>query len=191
MHADADQIRQVILNLLANAEQAMQASGGAGTVRLQPGEVTVLIEVADTGPGVAPEVMARIFEPFTTKPVGGGTGLGLSISPGSSVRTAERSAPRTARGAGRASGSHCPGTPAAARGETMIGSVLLIDDDADVLRAIGNYLEQLGWEVTRELSGEAGLATFAARPRSSCSTCTCRGWTGWKCWRSFASAMPA
>ena len=42
----------------------------------------------------------------------------------------------------------------------MIGSVLLIDDDADVLRAIGNYFEQLGWEVTRELSGEAGLATY-------------------------------
>ena len=42
----------------------------------------------------------------------------------------------------------------------MIGSVLLIDDDTDVLRAIGNYFEQLGWEVTRELSGEAGLATF-------------------------------
>jgi DNA-binding NtrC family response regulator len=42
----------------------------------------------------------------------------------------------------------------------MIGSVLLIDDDTDVLRAIGNYFEQLGWEVTRELSGEAGLATY-------------------------------
>jgi DNA-binding NtrC family response regulator len=42
----------------------------------------------------------------------------------------------------------------------MAGSVLLIDDDADVLRAIGNYFEQLGYEVTRELSGEAGLATY-------------------------------
>ena len=42
----------------------------------------------------------------------------------------------------------------------MAGSVLLIDDDVDVLRSIGNYFEQLGYEVTRELSGEAGLATF-------------------------------
>ena len=42
----------------------------------------------------------------------------------------------------------------------MAGSVLLIDDDVDVLRAIGNYFERFGYEVTRELSGEAGLATF-------------------------------
>lgn len=83
VHADADQIRQVILNLLANAEQAMQATGGEGRVRLGFDEEVVSVEVADTGPGVAPDVMARIFEPFfTTKPVGGGTGLGLSISHG-------------------------------------------------------------------------------------------------------------
>ena len=42
----------------------------------------------------------------------------------------------------------------------MAGSVLLIDDDVDVLRSIGNYFEHIGYEVTRELSGEAGLATF-------------------------------
>src|SRR6266403_6567 len=42
----------------------------------------------------------------------------------------------------------------------MAGSVLLIDDDVDVLRSIGNYFERLAYEVTRELSGEAGLATF-------------------------------
>ncbi|HJS46993.1 MAG TPA: sigma-54 dependent transcriptional regulator [Gemmatimonadales bacterium] len=42
----------------------------------------------------------------------------------------------------------------------MTGSVLLIDDDTDVLRAVGNYFEEIGYEVARELSGEAGLATF-------------------------------
>ena len=42
----------------------------------------------------------------------------------------------------------------------MAGSVLLIDDDVDVLRSIGNYFERFGYEVTRELSGEAGLATL-------------------------------
>jgi DNA-binding response OmpR family regulator len=42
----------------------------------------------------------------------------------------------------------------------MGGSVLLIDDDVDALRSIGNYFERLSYEVTRELSGEAGLATF-------------------------------
>ena len=42
----------------------------------------------------------------------------------------------------------------------MADSVLLIDDDVDILRSIGNYFEHLGYEVARELSGEAGLATF-------------------------------
>ena len=42
----------------------------------------------------------------------------------------------------------------------MPASILLIDDDVDVLRSIGNYFERLGYEVTRELSGEAGLATY-------------------------------
>ena len=46
------------------------------------------------------------------------------------------------------------------RAHRTAGSVLLIDDDVDVLRSIGNYFERLGYEVTRELSGEAGLATF-------------------------------
>ena len=46
------------------------------------------------------------------------------------------------------------------QGISMAGSVLLIDDDVDVLRSIGNYFERFGYEVTRELSGEAGLATF-------------------------------
>ena len=50
----------------------------------------------------------------------------------------------------------------------MAGSVLLIDDDVDVLRSIGNYFERFGYEVTRELSGEAGLATFdRLRPEQS------------------------
>jgi CheY-like chemotaxis protein len=46
----------------------------------------------------------------------------------------------------------------------MAGSVLLIDDDVDVLRSIGNYFERLGYEVTRELSGGGGLATFSPPP---------------------------
>src|SRR3954467_9961356 len=52
------------------------------------------------------------------------------------------------------------GMTSPAPGVYMAGSVLLIDDDVDVLRSIGNYFERFGYEVTRELSGEAGLATF-------------------------------
>ena len=83
VHADPDQLRQVVVNLLANGGHAMRATGGAGTVRVAARDDVVVLEVLDAGPGIPPDVMARIFEPFfTTKPAGEGTGLGLSISHG-------------------------------------------------------------------------------------------------------------
>lgn len=82
-HADPDQLRQVVVNLLSNGGHAMRKTSGTGTVRLWAEGEAILFEVADAGPGIPPEVMARIFEPFfTTKPAGEGTGLGLSISHG-------------------------------------------------------------------------------------------------------------
>ena len=73
-------IDQVFLNLLANAAQAIQGPG-AITIETRQDEGTAVVSVADTGPGIAPDVAGRIFDPFfTTKPVGEGTGLGLSIS---------------------------------------------------------------------------------------------------------------
>jgi two-component system NtrC family sensor kinase len=82
-HADPDQVRQVLLNLLANGGHAMRATGGSGTVRVRAVGEWLTLEVLDAGPGIPPDVMARIFEPFfTTKPAGEGTGLGLSISHG-------------------------------------------------------------------------------------------------------------
>ncbi len=83
VHADPDQIRQVVVNLLSNGAHAMGATGASGTVRVWADGPMVLLEVLDGGPGIPPDVMARIFEPFfTTKPAGEGTGLGLSISHG-------------------------------------------------------------------------------------------------------------
>lgn len=76
----ASQINQVVMNLLTNAEQAI-AGRGTITVRTGVASDTVWFEVQDTGCGIAPDLQARIFEPFyTSKPVGQGTGLGLSIS---------------------------------------------------------------------------------------------------------------
>ncbi len=75
--ADRSEMTQVLVNLAMNAIEAMGA-GGRLTLRAHTGPGTVLLEVADTGPGIPPAVMERIWEPFyTTKPEG--TGLGLSI----------------------------------------------------------------------------------------------------------------
>jgi signal transduction histidine kinase len=74
------QIDQVLLNILANAAQAIQGPG-AITIETRRENGWAVVAVRDTGPGIAPEVIGRIFDPFfTTKPVGEGSGLGLSIS---------------------------------------------------------------------------------------------------------------
>ncbi|MEO8183407.1 MAG: HAMP domain-containing sensor histidine kinase [Deltaproteobacteria bacterium] len=89
---DAGQLEQVLTNLTVNALQALQTGGVvrfavySRQTPLEPdgtGGAQVVIEVDDSGPGMAPQVAARVFEPFfTTKEVGEGTGLGLSVAYG-------------------------------------------------------------------------------------------------------------
>jgi signal transduction histidine kinase len=81
--ADPDQIRQVVLNLVENAQHAMTGHPGERvlTVRTRAEGDRVLIEVLDTGPGIEADVLPRIFDAFfTTKRAGEGTGLGLWVS---------------------------------------------------------------------------------------------------------------
>ncbi len=78
----ASQLNQVFMNLLMNAAQAIEDKGVI-TIRTGAENEEVWVEIEDTGKGIAPENVNRIFEPFyTTKPVGQGTGLGLSLSYG-------------------------------------------------------------------------------------------------------------
>jgi len=93
--ADATQMHQIVMNLGANAEYAMRDTGGLLAVHLEAVEVDaalvvthpalrpgpyVRLTVRDSGPGIPPDVLARMYEPFfTTKEVGQGTGLGLSV----------------------------------------------------------------------------------------------------------------
>jgi len=87
--ADGHQLRQVFLNIIINAEQAIAELGQGGTIQVATsvrecsGDRKVVIRIADNGPGISPDQITKVFDPFfTTKPVGTGTGLGLSISYG-------------------------------------------------------------------------------------------------------------
>ncbi len=86
VRGDANQLQQVLLNLIINAQQAITAHRGYGTVRVTlaaDGTDRVVVTVEDDGPGVPEGIRGEIFRPFyTTKPAGQGTGLGLSISAG-------------------------------------------------------------------------------------------------------------
>ena len=81
-----DQLQQVFMNLVSNAAEAMEASGGGIlkiTTRLLTGEDKIQINVSDTGPGIAYVNISKLFEPFfTTKKKGKGVGLGLSVAYG-------------------------------------------------------------------------------------------------------------
>lgn len=75
------QLNQVWMNLLVNAAQAVSHKGGEVCIATRLDGDTISVVISDTGGGIAPEHLTRIFDPFyTTKPVGEGTGLGLSIS---------------------------------------------------------------------------------------------------------------
>jgi signal transduction histidine kinase len=74
---DAEKLRQVVINLLVNALDAMPESGTL-SVSVGPSDASMFIEIGDTGPGIDPSILPEIFDPFfTTKEAG--TGLGLSI----------------------------------------------------------------------------------------------------------------
>lgn len=81
---NANQIQQVLLNLMINAQQSMEGSPGEVTITtLSLDSSHVQVQISDNGPGIPEDLQAKIFEPFfTTKEVGKGTGLGLSVSYG-------------------------------------------------------------------------------------------------------------
>jgi len=147
---DETRLGQVLVNLLVNAAHAIAPGHSARnrvSIRARDAESSVVIEVSDSGSGMAPDLLRRVFEPFfTTKPVGVGTGLGLSICHGI-VRSVS----------GQLDVESTPGVgttfritiPKAETAEVTVdrpavsarrGRILLIDDDAGFLKALCRIL---------------------------------------------------
>ncbi|MGE4291837.1 MAG: ATP-binding protein [Desulfovibrio sp.] len=108
INTDATQIQQVVLNLLENAIDAVDKDGGI-SVRTFQSDHEVGFTIRDTGPGIEPEILDKIFDPFfSTKKVGEGTGLGLSISYGIIERLGGRIVAESEPGKGAAFTVHLP-----------------------------------------------------------------------------------
>jgi CheY-like chemotaxis protein len=175
--ADASELQQLILNLLINAEQALVTIEGPRTivVRTHADEGEARLEIADSGPGIPPEVRSKIFDPFfTTKPEGVGTGLGLSIcygiarehggriwvesEPGHGARFAV-TLPRDAREEARPQ-AKAPPLNAPAAGEL---TVLVVDDETALRSALLRFLERRGIHGEGVPDGAEALRVLQAR----------------------------
>jgi two-component system NtrC family sensor kinase len=167
-------LQQVLMNLLVNAEHAIRSHRGKGHVwiRLEVNGGTAIITVDDNGPGIPPELLSRIFDPFyTTKPEGEGTGLGLSVSAGIIADHHGKIAAVERPGGGARfilelplSQSELPAPPeepvrVVSPPPTPLsrGRLLLVDDEPDIRRSISKFLTRTGWQVDLADSGEEGL----------------------------------
>src|SRR5881628_2433642 len=175
--ADPSELQQMLLNLLINAEQALVAvqTPRAIVVRTAASEEEVRLEVADSGPGIAPEIRAKIFDPFfTTKPEGVGTGLGLSICYGIAREHGGRiwadsqpgqgatfyvSLPRDPRREGRAE-PESPAPPPPAVGTI---TVLIVDDETALRNALLRFLGRRGIEGHGVADGADALRALEQR----------------------------
>ena len=176
---DPSELELALLNLAVNARDAMPA-GGKLTLTAKPivlrGKANeeglsgdfVAIRIADTGEGIAPEVLSRVFEPFfTTKEFGKGTGLGLSQVYGFARQSGGAATITSTLRRGTAITLFLPRSfeapaqprePASAAGAPPpAGTVLLVEDDADVIEIARAYLREIGYSVKQAASARAGL----------------------------------
>ncbi len=168
--ADEDQIAQVFINLLVNAEHALEAKGQGGMVtlktRFEPVYSNVITDITDNGPGVPEHLQARIFEPFfTTKSIGSGTGIGLALChriigthegaltlvdvPG------EGACFRVSLPIANATEGTTDDNATQVQGAGM--NALVVDDEPDVSEMICDMLKAVGINGTSAASGEEAL----------------------------------
>jgi PAS domain S-box-containing protein len=187
--ADATQIHQVIMNLCTNAQHAMRESGGILTVRLDEVVLTsedaarlrcrsagphVRLSVSDTGCGMPPEVIERIFDPFfSTKRSGEGTGLGLSTVHGIVGSHGGAVTARSSEGEGSAFEVYLPvadshqhprdlATPPVPHGGER---VLFVDDEQALVAMNQDMLAGLGYQVTAVVDSREALELVRESPK--------------------------
>jgi PAS domain S-box-containing protein len=186
--ADASQVSQIVLNLCANAAHAMRERGGVLKVtlrrrvldteapslhpELKPGEWWVM-HVSDTGHGMTPELLSRVFDPyFTTKGAGEGSGMGLSVVHGivhncGGVVLA-RSEPRRGSEFEVFLPCHAPSDEPEDELPALLPTgkerVLLVDDEEAIATMAKKMLEHLGYQVTETTSSLKALELFRDAP---------------------------
>ncbi len=182
--ADPAQLQRIVMNLGTNAAQAIGSAPGRLLIRAEesaggqapgvpPGRF-VCLTVEDDGRGMDDQTLQRIFDPFfTTKDVGHGTGLGLSVVHGIVETHGGFITVQSRPGAGTTFQVYLPITtenvasPVAAIPSRSLGggeTILLVDDEAVVLKVTRAMLERLGYTVSAFTSPAAVLEAFAAEP---------------------------
>ncbi len=185
---DPTQVHQVVMNLCANAVQAMKSKGTL-TVRLDtvdmpapicatcalPGGNYIRLRVQDSGSGIAPALLERIFDPFfTTKEIGVGTGLGLSLVHGIVTDLGGGVDVQSRVGEGATFTVYLPWQSCVAAAELAEQvaapngngeTILLVDDEEALVRLGEEMIAELGYEPVGFTSSKAALATFLAEPQ--------------------------
>jgi CheY-like chemotaxis protein len=170
---DPHQMQQVFLNIVNNARQAIEAFRPHGTIKISTGTTgqRVWIRFQDDGPGISGENLAKIFNPFfTTKPVGKGTGLGLSLSYGIVQEHGGSIRAESKPGLGTTFIIELPVTedaeslaadvPSPAAAPLPVGrgkSILVVDDEADILELLRQTLEKQGYKIETASDGQVAL----------------------------------
>jgi signal transduction histidine kinase/CheY-like chemotaxis protein len=175
---DAVLVHQVVLNLLLNAHDALcqiPSDRRRIAIRLRAEAGSVRLVVTDTGPGIAPQVLARLFEPYVTTKGSAHLGLGLAAARASlqqfGGRLEAHNAPTggavfevtlVAAPSGAPDGSVTPHLPTATKATTG-ARILAVDDDADVVYVVRVSLEQHGYEVSTATSSARAIEAATAR----------------------------
>jgi two-component system NtrC family sensor kinase len=170
--ADADQLHQVLLNLLINAQQALQEQPPPRRVdlrtRFDAAANRIRITVADNGPGIPAPLRARVFEPyFTTKPTGIGTGVGLAVSLGIVEAHGGELTVQCPPEGGAVFDIALPAFDAqlrgavagpAARARAKQRKILIVDDETEIRETLSQILTGVQHRVVAVKSGRDALA---------------------------------